>query len=59
MHSNDETIIATSKKKIVLLLLGAGAFVVIGTWMFLRDDASMVGSPISFPRSIRLTLPTG
>src|SRR6185369_234010 len=41
MDSNDETIIGTSKKKIVLLLLGAGGLVAIGIFMFVRDDASI------------------
>ena len=41
MDSNDETIIETSKKKIVLLLLGACGFVAIGVFMLVRDDASI------------------
>jgi hypothetical protein len=41
MDSNDETIIEMSKKKIVLLLLGACVFVAIGIWMFSLDDASI------------------
>jgi hypothetical protein len=41
MDSNDERIIKTSKRKIVLLLLGACVFVAIGIWMFSRDDASI------------------
>lgn len=39
MDSNDETIIEVSKKKIALLLLGAGVFVAIGIWMFSLNDA--------------------
>jgi hypothetical protein len=39
MNSTDEKIIALSKTKIVLLLLGACAFVAIGFWMFSLDEA--------------------
>jgi hypothetical protein len=41
MDSSDETIIEVSKTKIVLLLLGAAAFVAIGIWMLSLDDASI------------------
>ncbi len=41
MDSSDETIIELSKTKIVLLLLGAAAFVAAGIWMFSLDDASI------------------
>ena len=41
MDSGDETIIGLSKTKIVLLLLGASAFVAAGIWMFSLDDASI------------------
>lgn len=41
MDSGDETIIALSKKKIVLILLGACVFVAAGVWMFSLDDASI------------------
>jgi hypothetical protein len=41
MNSGDETIIELSKTKIVLLLLGAAAFVAVGIWMFSLDAASI------------------
>lgn len=41
MDSSDETIVELSKTKIVLLLLGASAFVAAGIWMFSLDDASI------------------
>jgi hypothetical protein len=41
MDSNDEIVIKTSKKKILLLLLGACVFVAIGIWMFSLDDATI------------------
>jgi hypothetical protein len=41
MDSGDETIIALSKKKIALLLLGASAFVAAGIWMLSLDGASI------------------
>lgn len=41
MDSGDEIIIELSKTKIVLLLLGASAFVAAGIWMFSLDDASI------------------
>ncbi len=41
MDSSDETIIELSKTKIVLLLLGASAFVAAGIWMFSLDAASI------------------
>jgi hypothetical protein len=39
MNSTDETIIELSKKKIVLLILGACAFVALGVWLFSLDDS--------------------
>jgi hypothetical protein len=41
MDSSDETIIEPSKTKILLLLLGASAFVAAGIWIFFLDDASI------------------
>jgi hypothetical protein len=41
MDSSDETIIEQSKTKIMLLLLGACAFVAAGVWMFSLDAASI------------------
>lgn len=41
MDASDETIIELSKRKIVLLLLGAFAFVAAGIWMLTLDDASI------------------
>ena len=41
MESGDETIIELSKTKIVLLLLGASAFMAMGIWMLSLDDASI------------------
>ncbi|HEX8492494.1 MAG TPA: STM3941 family protein [Pyrinomonadaceae bacterium] len=41
MDSSDETIIKLSKTKIVLLLLGAFAFVAAGIWMLSLDGASI------------------
>lgn len=41
MDSSDETIIGLSKTKLVLLLLGASAFVAAGIWMLSLDDASI------------------
>lgn len=41
MDLNDETIIQTSKKKILLLVLGACVFVALGIWMFSLDDATI------------------
>jgi hypothetical protein len=41
MNSNAETIIALSKTKIVLLILGACAFVVLGAWLFSLDEATI------------------
>lgn len=42
MDANDETIIGLSKKKIVLLLLGACVFVAIGIRMLTLDDARIL-----------------
>lgn len=42
MDSGDETIIALSKKKLMLILLGAAGFVAAGVWMFSLDDASIL-----------------
>jgi hypothetical protein len=41
MDSSDETIIELSKKRLLLLLLGASAFVAVGVWMFSLDAASI------------------
>ncbi|MFN7944005.1 MAG: STM3941 family protein [Blastocatellia bacterium] len=41
MDYSDETIIELNKTKIVLLLLGAAAFVAAGIWMFSLDAASI------------------
>ncbi len=41
MDSGDETIVELSKTKIMLLLLGASAFVAAGIWMLTLDDASI------------------
>jgi hypothetical protein len=38
MDSSDEKIIALSKTKIVLAILGTGTFVAIGAWFLLLDD---------------------
>ena len=43
MDSNDEIIIKVSKKKILLLVLGACVFVALGIWMFSLDDATIQG----------------
>jgi hypothetical protein len=39
MNSTDERVIELSKKKVVLLILGASVFVVLGIWLFYLDDA--------------------
>jgi hypothetical protein len=49
MDSSDETIIELSKKKILLGLLGASAFVAAGIWMFTLDEANILSE-----RSYRL-----
>jgi hypothetical protein len=41
MDSRDETVIKLSKKKLMLLLLGASAFVAAGIWMLSLDDATI------------------
>jgi len=41
MSSNTETIIALSKTKLLLLILGACAFVVLGAWLFSLDEATI------------------
>jgi hypothetical protein len=41
IDSGDETVIDLSKRKIVLLLLGASAFVAAGIWMISLGDASI------------------
>ena len=41
MDSGDETIIGLSKKKMLLVLLGASAFVAVGILMLSLDDASI------------------
>lgn len=41
MSSKDEKIIKLSKKKILLLILGACAFVTLGVWLFSLDEATI------------------
>jgi hypothetical protein len=41
METGNETIIALSKRKMLLVLLGASAFVAAGSWMFFFADASI------------------
>lgn len=41
MDSSDETIIELSQKRLLLLLLGASAFVAAGVWLFSLDAASI------------------
>lgn len=41
MNPNDETIIALSKTKLVLLLLGSAAFVAAGAWLLSLDPATV------------------
>jgi hypothetical protein len=41
MSSNSETIIALSKTKLLLLILGACGFVVIGAWLWSLDETTI------------------
>jgi hypothetical protein len=42
MSATSDRVIAISKSKVVLLLVGACVFVAVGLWMFLLDDAEIL-----------------
>lgn len=46
MSAVDEKVIELSKKKILLLILGSCAFVVLGAWLLSLDEATIQSQPL-------------